>query len=134
VSGHKGREKTQVAVSRLYYWPDLNRDVARWIKACPTCVPRKTPRPLNSGRPTSESEATRPWESISIDLITAGASSKSISTSPYILTVMCLFTRYVIVVPLTSKRATVTAEVLFTHVFATHAFQRRYVPMKVKSL
>jgi transposase InsO family protein len=124
VSGRKGRDKTQTAVSRLYHWPDLNRDVARWMKACPTCVARKTPRPLDSGRPASVSEAARPWESISIDFITAGTSSKSIATSTYILTVMCLFTKYVIAVPLTSKRATVVAEALFTHVFVTHGIPK----------
>jgi hypothetical protein len=33
---------------------------------------------------------------------------------------MCLFTRYVIAVPLASKKATVVAEALFTHEFAVH--------------
>jgi hypothetical protein len=41
---------------------------------------------------------------------------------------MCLFTRYVIAVPLTSKRGTVVAEALFTHVFATHG-----IPKTVRS-
>jgi hypothetical protein len=32
VSGHKGRDKTVAAIARLYFWPDLVRDVAHWLK------------------------------------------------------------------------------------------------------
>jgi len=88
VSGHKGRDKTRLAIAREYHWPYMHKDIAAWVKACPTCMRRKTPRPLHSDVPASVSEATRPWQAIAIDLVTAGASNETIAPAKYILTII----------------------------------------------
>jgi hypothetical protein len=118
VSGHKGRHKTTYTIQLRYYWPRIDRDITRWIRTCPTCVKRKTPRALNSRPPPSISEAKRPWEHISIDLVMAGASNDSIAPAKYILTILC--TRFVITIPISSKSAHYVSETLFNYAFGSH--------------
>ena len=33
ISGHKGRHKTTYAIQLRYYWPRMDRDITRWIRA-----------------------------------------------------------------------------------------------------
>ena len=60
-------------------------------------------RPLRAGHPGSVSNAPRPWETISIDIV----SPTAVSTGGYtkILTIIDTFTRYVIAIPLTHADA-----------------------------
>lgn len=32
--GHSGKEKTQDAISRRYYWPGMNIDIQNWVCLC----------------------------------------------------------------------------------------------------
>jgi hypothetical protein len=96
----------------------MDTDISNWIKACTVCKKRKAPHPLASGVPAIVSDAKRRWQCLSIDLVEAG--STSIENYSYILTVIGLFSRYVIAIPLKSKKEQVVAEALFTHVFAVH--------------
>ena len=103
-----------------YYWSGMHRDIAAWVKACISCMRRKSGRLVHSDEPASICEALGPWHSIAIDLVTAGASIDSVAAAKYILTIMCLFTRYVIAVPLPNKKATSVADALFVHAFGVH--------------
>ena len=82
------------------------------------CAKRKRPRPLYSGNPASVCDYTRRWQALSIDLVESG--STSLDSYRYILSAMCLFSRYVIAIPIRNKTAKEVAEALFTHVFAVH--------------
>jgi hypothetical protein len=118
VSAHRGRTKTGRIIKDRYYWPKMDTDIANWVKACTVCTKRKTPRPVASGSPAIVCDAKRRWQCLAIDLVEAG--STSIEKYAYILTVICLFSRYVIAIPIKSKQAKDVAEALFTHVFAVH--------------
>jgi len=118
ISGHKGRDKTRHAIKTKYYWKSMTRDIDRWVKACLVCAKRKAPRPLHSNNPASVCEATRRWQAIAIDLVEVGTTSTE--QHKYILTCICLFTRYTIAVPIKSKKAKHVAEAIFTHIFAVH--------------
>jgi len=96
----------------------MRKDIERWIAACLTCRRRKATRLTHSDAQGIICKATRRWEEIAIDLVEA--SSTSTTQHKYILTVICLFTRYVIAIPLKSKKAKEVAEGLFSHVFAVH--------------
>jgi hypothetical protein len=50
----------------------------------------------------------------------AGASNDSVAPAKYILTILCLFTRYVVATPIVTKSAKDVAEALFTNAFAVH--------------
>jgi hypothetical protein len=118
VTGHKGRDKTRKILFARYYWPNMHHDIDRWVRSCLVCRKRKATRMLHNGDAASVSEARRKWQTMAIDLVEAGATS--IENHKYVLTAMCLFTRYTIAVPLKSKKAKDVAEALFTYVFAVH--------------
>lgn len=92
-TGHLGVKKTYNHILRYFFWPRLKRDVATHIKTCHTCQvtgkPNQTikPAPL---RPIPAIE--NPFEHLIIDCV--GPLPKSKSGSQYLLTVMCLVTRY----------------------------------------
>ena len=115
ISAHLGRRRTYALIKRSYYWPGMSRDVGRWIAACLACRKRKTPRPLSAGHPGTVSTATRPWETVSIDVVSVGVTSKGNYTK--ILTILDLFTRYVMAVPLRSANAPEIGDALFEHLF-----------------
>jgi hypothetical protein len=50
----------------------------------------------------------------------AGASNDSIAPAKYILDILCIFTRFVIAIPITSKSAHDISEVLFNYAFISH--------------
>ena len=118
VSGHKGRTKMRKIMKDRYYWPKMTRDISRWVGACLVCKQRKAPRPVRHAAPATVCDTPRRWHTLAIDLVEAGATSAE--DYKYILTVICLFSRYVIAVPLKSKRAGDVADALFSHVFAVH--------------
>ena len=121
IAGHKGRDKTLSLIRKRYYWPGMSKDVAKWIRSCATCKKRKTPRPLHSDKPASLT-TTRRWQCIAIDLVEAGTTS--LEKYKYILTVICMFTRYAITIPIKTKKARDVADALFTYVFAVHGKPR----------
>ena len=123
VTGHKGRNKTRTIIKQRYYWPKMDNYIDRWVNACLVCAKRKRPRPLHSGNPASVCDYTRRWQALSIDLVEAG--STSLDSYRYILSAMCLFSRYVIAIPIKNKTAKEVAEALFTHVFAVHGKPER---------
>ena len=115
ISGHLGHNRTYRMVSALYCWPRMQRDIRRWIAACLTCKKRKTPRHGKAGTFTAVSQCTTPNETLALDISTAVKSS--VDGYVAILTVLDLFTRYVIAIPLRTKGAKDVAEALFSHVF-----------------
>ena len=115
VSGHVGRRRTYKQISSAYYWPDMSKDVKRWVQACLACRRRKTPRPLHAGQPGAVSTATRPWQCVAIDIVSTTTTSQGGYTK--ILTMIDLFTRYVIATPLRKATAKNIGSALFEQLY-----------------
>jgi hypothetical protein len=115
VSGHLGRRRSYDQIRESYYWPGMYKDVTRWVAACLACRQRKTPRPLKAGFPGYVSTATRPWQKVSIDIVSTNV--KSSTGHAYILTILDVFTRYTVAVPLRRHTAREIGGALFKHLF-----------------
>uniref|UniRef100_A0AAQ5ZP60 Gypsy retrotransposon integrase-like protein 1 n=1 Tax=Amphiprion ocellaris TaxID=80972 RepID=A0AAQ5ZP60_AMPOC len=92
-TGHLGVNKTYHHILRYFFWPRLKRDVASFIKTCHTC--QLTGKPNQSIKPAPLRPIPaieNPFEHLIIDCV--GPLPKSKSGSQYLLTVMCLVTRY----------------------------------------
>ncbi|KAF1313487.1 Pol protein, partial [Globisporangium splendens] len=67
-SGHLGREKTFLSLSRDYYWPHMYKWVRKYVRTCEVCQRVKpsgsTQAPLRSLAVPSDS-----WKSVSMDFI-----------------------------------------------------------------
>lgn len=66
--GHLGVHKTYHKVARLYYWPCLKADVARYVKECLTCQRVKPEQKLPAGHMGGHVAAHRIWQIISMDI------------------------------------------------------------------
>ena len=115
IAGHLGSFKTQAHVRRHLYWYQWRRDVDLFIKQCPRCSQyyrgRHQPKqgllmPMRTGRPVER------W---SVDL--AGQFPKSARGFVYILTAVCTFSKFIVLVPLRDKTALTVATALWNHVF-----------------
>jgi transposase InsO family protein len=69
-AGHPGRSKTLELISRSYFWPELRKDVDRYVANCHTCQRSRTGRHAPFGILRPLPIPTRPWEDISMDFIT----------------------------------------------------------------
>ena len=117
VSGHHGRDNTQRNIKRSYYWDGMDKDISRWVRACAVCQRRKQARRLHVGNASSV-QAQRPWEKVAIDIVSA--STTHAAGMRYILTALDVFTRWVIAIPLRTKKAKDVADAIFTHILCVH--------------
>ncbi|PRQ47216.1 putative nucleotidyltransferase, Ribonuclease H [Rosa chinensis] len=69
LAGHFGRDKTLSLVKEHFYWPRLERDVARHVERCRTCHMAKS-QGQNTGLYTPLPVPTAPWEDVSLDFVT----------------------------------------------------------------
>lgn len=69
LAGHFGRDKTLSLIKEHFYWPHLERDVARHIERCRTCHLAKT-HGQNTGLYTPLAVLAAPWEDVSLDFVT----------------------------------------------------------------
>lgn len=96
-SGHLGVEKTHWRVGRLYYWPNMFSDIAKYIGRCDVCQKVKPPNRAQYGKMFPR-YLTTPWEIVSTDMI--GPMPRSKSGNVYILVFQDLFSKWVEIVPI----------------------------------
>ena len=68
--GHLGKDKTFDRLSRLYYWPKLHQQVLDYCRSCPTCQANKADHQSPMGLLQPLPIPDKPWDSVSLDLIT----------------------------------------------------------------
>ncbi len=112
--GHLGGEKTLGMINKYFVWPGMSKDVFAHCRGCEQCqmksryVPRKAPtvdRPL----------LTEPFESVAFDLV--GPLPKGKGGCMYLLTYVCMATRWPEAIPLRAITARSVAEGLW-NIFA----------------
>lgn len=97
--GHLGISKTVSRISENYIWPKMRVDVARYVRNCTTCIATKPEQKPPRGHMLSpQVTATRPWEIVSVDMV--GPLPRSTNGHSYILSVMCCFSKFVLLFPL----------------------------------
>lgn len=70
ISGHLGMDKTYEKLARRFYWPSMESSVRDYVKTCATCQRNKPELKVPQGLLSSNPVPTKPWEVISMDLIT----------------------------------------------------------------
>lgn len=46
-AGHRGIKRTKDAISKYYYWPNMSKEIALYVKSCPTCQKIDTVKKTN---------------------------------------------------------------------------------------
>ena len=112
--GHFGVQKTTAKLQHYAYWSGWRRDVELFVRRCDTCCRyRKGPtRPQGAMR---NGIGLAPFQKFHIDL--TGPHRRRAGGHVYLLTGICCFTKYLVVVPLRDKSALTVANALLKHVY-----------------
>ncbi len=123
-SGHLGFRKVKQSIQRRFTWPNICADVESYCKSCEIC--QKSNKRGQAQVPMIERPIlSEPFEVIAIDLV--GPLPMAKGKFQYLLTTMCLATRWPDIVPLKSITARAVAEAL------VGVFGRTGLPFQVLS-
>src|SRR5262249_25036111 len=70
ISGHPSKNYTYELLARWFYWPSMDKDIAKYIKSCDACQRMKDANRRSYGLLNLLSIPERPWSSILMDFIT----------------------------------------------------------------
>ena len=126
-SGHFGIRRTLDAVSRLYYWPRMSRDVRSYVLSCRVCQRTKVLGTRPAGELAPLPVPSRRWEDVSMDLITHLPTSPESGNTSVVVFVDRL-TKMTHFVPCHHTITAVQlAELFIQHVFRLHGLPKRVV-------
>jgi len=77
LGGHLGKDKTIEQVKRRFYWPGMDAIIQRYVTSCDECQRNKPSQQSPMGLLQPLPIPTRPWQQVSMDLITALPRSRS---------------------------------------------------------
>ena len=118
-AGHCGSERMHLRVKQRHYWPGLCKQVYQHARACHACALRKRgnhgpPAPLQP-----HSLPSRPFETVSTDLVGPLPTSDP-GGYKWIVTMMCLATKFVEAVPARTGTAEEVAQILVNQLIARY--------------
>ena len=97
-AGHGGVKKTLDRVRRQYYWPQMKRDVQKYVARCDVCMGHKVPPFKPAGLFGKAVKIDRPMQVLATDL--QGPFPRSTLGYKYLAVTVCLFSKYVWIRPL----------------------------------
>ena len=119
---HMGRDKTYERISRDFYFSDMYRYVAIYVKTCPLCQKVKDGKEISTSS-LGSIPTTERWDILSIDLW--GPLPFSRDGNKYVLTVVDSFTKWARAIPIPDKKMTTIAKHLWRHVFSIFGMPNR---------
>lgn len=119
--GHCGQKKLYAKIRSNFYWRNLTKDIAKYVKNCQKCQVNK-PKRKNVEHMEITPTPQRPFDVVIID--TVGPLPTTIQHHRYALTMICDFSKYLVTVPLRTKTANEVAKAIFEH------FILRFGPMR----
>ena len=121
-SGHLGIAKTYDRILQNFFWPGLKTDVDRFCRTCTTCQIVGKPNQVVPPFPLHPIPAIgEPFEHFIIDCV--GPLPRTKTGNQYMLTVMCVSTRFPEAIPLRKITAPAITRAL-TKFFATFGLPR----------
>ncbi|XMA14720.1 hypothetical protein WAI453_007511 [Rhynchosporium graminicola] len=131
-AGHFGRDRTLLSMKRLFYWEGMSSDIEDFCVSCQACKRAKNPRGAAPGELAPLPVPSRPWGSISMDLITDLPRAKLQSDFPNekggdtptydaILVMVCRLTKEPEFVPVTKEMNSFQlAHIVLERIFSRH--------------
>ena len=124
-SGHLGREKTFLAISRDFYWPHMYKWVRKYVRTCDMCQ-RVKPSPSNQAPLHSLPIPSDNWDSISMDFIFGFPPDVNTNTG-----IVVFVDRFSKMVHINAVKETISAEetakIFLDTVFRHHGMPREIV-------
>ncbi|KAG6438878.1 hypothetical protein O3G_MSEX000297, partial [Manduca sexta] len=109
-AGHFGIRKTLYRIKKDFFWPNMIKDVKRYVNNCELCAKHKVSQDNPFGQMGKHREVSVPWQIISLDLM--GPFPKSKKGNTMLLVITCWFSKFVLLFPLRAAKADKIAEIL----------------------
>ena len=111
MAGHLGIKKTYRKVLDHFYWPGIRKDVKAFCRTCHTCQMVRKPNQRPPAAPLKPIPVSaEPFSHVIIDCV--GPLPKTKEGNQYLLTIMCLSTRFPEAIPLRNIKAPKIAKAL----------------------
>lgn len=114
-AGHFGVSKTLFRIMELYYWPNIRKEVYKYVRKCPICAANKSSNLPRAGLMGAYRNINFPFQLISADLL--GPYPRSKNGNQYVLVVVDWFTKFVLVRPLFKATSAAIIKFLENDVF-----------------
>lgn len=121
-AGHLGIYKTFSRIARLFYWPGMKSDIARYVRRCRTCLRTKPEQKRPAGFMGKPLVASRCWEVVSTDL--CGPFPRSSHGNQFILVVTDTFSKFSLFFALRKATATAVTRIIKEQVFMVFGVPR----------
>jgi len=124
--GHLGAAKTMHAVTRMFFWPGMQRDIVQYVRSCESCQRNKPSHARTAGLLQPLPIPDTPWIDLSMDLITSLPKSKSGYDA--IVVFVCRLTKQIHAIAThTTCTASDLARILLREVVRHHGLPRSIV-------
>ena len=117
LSGHSGVSAMMGKLSDCVWWPRMASDVMRIVTTCADCQKKKRHSP-EQALPRTVAVASTPFARIGIDVI--GPLPTTMNGNVYILTVVCMYTRYAEAFAMTTADTKSIATLVVKNVVCRH--------------
>ncbi|MCO5570738.1 hypothetical protein L7F22_024466 [Adiantum nelumboides] len=125
-AAHPGINKTYRLLSTTYFWPQMQQDVVKYVKACHSCQIMKASRQLPQGLLQPLPVPKERWESISMDFITTLA--RTTKGNAQILVIVDRFSKMAHFIPCKKAASAPDIASLFVqHIFRIHGLPRSII-------
>lgn len=119
--GHLGPDKVVHLTRERFFWPNMERDVTRYITQQCACLKQKKPQRVVKA-PLVSITTTQPFELVSIDFVHL---ERSKGGYEYILVAIDHFTRFAQAYPTKNKKGRTAADIIFNNYCLKYGFPQR---------
>ncbi|MCO5581935.1 hypothetical protein L7F22_035824 [Adiantum nelumboides] len=125
-AAHPGFNKTYRLLSATYFWPQMQQDVIKYVKACHSCQIMKSSRQLPQGLIQPLPVPKERWESPSMDFITT--LPRTTKGNAQILVIVNRFSKMAHFIPCKKAASAPDIASLFVqHIFRIHGLPRSII-------
>lgn len=108
--GHIGQKKLYAKLREHFYWKNMSKDIAKFVRNCHKCLVNKA-KVKNLEPLVITDTPQKSFDTIVVDTI--GPFKKSNKENVYALTLICDLTKFLITVPIPNKQAETVAKAIF---------------------
>lgn len=121
--GHCGQKRMYANLRSRYYWPGMNKSIAKFCKNCHIC---KLAKPsMGTKQPLCLTETPqKPFDLVQIDTI-GPMRTKSLNGNLYAVTIICELTKYLIAIPIPNNQARTVADAIMHNFILIHGPMRK---------
>lgn len=115
--GHIGQHRLYLKLREHFKWKNMKNDITNFVRSCEKCKLNKIYRHTKE-RTIITTTPTKPFEILAID--TAGPFGLTNKGNRYILSIQCNLSKYIVLIPVPTKEASVMARALVENFILTY--------------